>query len=128
MLHKTSYLGHKYSDFCWIVVYNVCSLFVRYGVEQVAPKVIVTSQHLLPKLMKILSSFPNEVNHIIYIEHPITKTPDVLISNYSSEQSLSEEDGMKTHQPNIIPFSKVELNGIAAKEDKATSKPGKMIS
>ena len=105
---------------CWvifrlIVVKQCFSPFVRYGIEQVEPKLIVTSQYLIPKLLQILSSFPNDINHIIYIEHPLKKNP------------LPEEHEMKTHQQDIIPFSKVELNGIVAKENKYTSEPGKII-
>ena len=70
----------------------------------------------MPKLIKILSSFPNEINHIIYFEHPLKKSP------------VFEENEMNTHQQDIIPFSKLELNGILAKENKAISEPGKMIT
>ena len=50
--------------------------------------------------MQILSSFPNEINHIIYFEHPLKKS------------QVFEESEMKTHQQDIIPFSKFELNII----------------
>ena len=35
----------------------------RYGIDQMSPKVIFTSQHLVPKLQTILSSFPNTAVH-----------------------------------------------------------------
>ena len=105
---------------CWvifrlIVVKHFFSPFVRYGIEKVEPKLIVTSQYLIPKLLQILSSFPNEINHIIYFEHPLKKN------------ALPEKNEIKTHQQDIIPFSKLELNGIVANKNKDTSEPGKII-
>ena len=88
----------------------------RYGINQVSPKLIITSQHLIPKLMQILSSCPHEVNHIIYFENPLKKN------------LIFEENEMNKHRPDIIPFSEVESNGVIARANKNYClKPGKMI-
>ena len=87
-------------------------ILCRYGIEQVQPKVVFTSYHLIPKLMKILSTFPNDIIHIIYFEHPLRS------GGCSDPTMLSIV---------TIPLSKIESDGIAGKENEHATTAGKSL-
>ena len=110
--------------------------FFRYGIEQVQPKVIFTSYHLIPKLMKILATFPHNIDHIIYFEHHLKKKP-----NFEKLASAGSTGGKQQTYGNIgigngcsdtklssvstIAFSKLELSGRVAKENKRAPTAGR---
>ena len=60
---------------------------------------IFTSQHLVPKLQSILSSFPNQIEFVVYFEHPLKKN------------SVFEEHESANSIPSILPLSKIETSG-----------------
>ena len=60
---------------------------------------IFTSQHLVPKLQSILSSFPNQIEFVVYFEHPLKKN------------SVFEERESANSIPSILPLSKIETSG-----------------
>ena len=64
--------------------------------------------------MKILSSFPNEIDHVIYFEHPWKK------------HLPSEVNELSPRQLTLVPFSQVELNGVVAREKKMAYTQGKV--
>lgn len=68
---------------------------VRYCLDVVKPKVIITSQHLLPNLVSILGKNSNFVKEIVYIANPLNqdfeewKTNDsLIIHNFDDIEKL----------------------------------------
>ena len=88
--------------------------FYRYGIEQVSPKVIFTSQHLVPKLQQILSTFPNRINFVIYFDHPLKKS------------AVFEENESTNVTPSFLPLSKIESTGSKA-IDRKVKNAGKLV-
>ena len=80
--------------------------FCRYGIEQISPKVIFTSQHLVPKLQQILSTFPNGIEFVVYFENSLKKN------------AVFEENESANITPSLVPLSKIEDNGSKALDRK----------
>ena len=110
-----------YADTClkWFLMalacfrnnYTIATLYtnlgtdgVAYGINHVKPKLIITSQELLPKLLEILDKDINEVNDVIYFENPREKF---------------QEDIMKGHALNIQSFNEIESFGTELKGDRS---------
>ena len=86
--------------------------------------------------MKILSAFPNDINHIIYFEHPLKRTPDLgkvaAVDANAQKQQEYNNIGIvggcsDPKMPSIatIPLTKLELDGLVGKENKRASNAGK---
>ena len=100
-----------YADTCleWFLIalacfrnnYTIATLYtnlgtdgVAYGINHVKPKLIVTSQELLPKLLGILDNNVQDVKNIIYIDNPL--------------KALVLDDGINEGQFNIQTFNEIE--------------------
>ena len=67
---------------------------------------------MVAKLLKILSSFPNETKYIIYFEHPLKKNP------------VFEENEITKKECDIVPFSNLEKYGAEARANKDSNDEG----
>ena len=108
-----------YADTCleWFLMalacfrnnYTIATLYtnlgtdgVAYGINHVKPKMIITSQELLPKLLDILDKDAGNVKSIIYFENPREKLPDDITSDSAFE---------------IQTFGQLERDGTGLKGD-----------
>ena len=86
--------------------------YLRYGIDQMSPKVIFTSQHLVPKLQTILSSFSNQIEFVVYFENILKKN------------AVFEENESTNSSPSILPLSKIESSGKLIRENNPEKKVG----
>ena len=70
-----------------------------------SPKVIFTSQHLVPKLQSMISSFPNQIEFVVYFENTLKKN------------AVFEENESTNSSPSILPLSKIENSGKLISEN-----------
>jgi long-chain acyl-CoA synthetase len=100
-----------YADTCleWFIIalacfrnnYTVATLYtnlgadgVTYGINHVNPKLIITSQELLPKLLGILNNDLHDLKDIVYFVNALQSVPVECITDYPfNVQTFNEIEG-----------------------------------